>query len=55
MYIEDIVGGRGAGLRTLLIERGPNSLFPNYRESEGRELEKEHIVSDLSQVLERIG
>lgn len=54
MYVEDILGGRGAGVRALLIERGHQSLFPSYRESEGRELDEEHVVSDLRQVLDRI-
>ncbi|MCK6556105.1 HAD-IA family hydrolase [Candidatus Binatia bacterium] len=54
MYLEDIVGGRGAGLRTLLIERGARALFPSFRESEGRALAAETIVNDLEQVIERL-
>ena len=38
MYLEDILGGRGAGVHTLLMERGTRSLFPSFRESEGRDL-----------------
>ncbi|MBI3783811.1 MAG: HAD-IA family hydrolase [Deltaproteobacteria bacterium] len=54
MYLEDIVGGAAAGLNTLLIERGNRALFPNFRESEGRTIESDKIVSDLSQVLQRL-
>jgi putative hydrolase of the HAD superfamily len=54
MYIEDILGGGAAGLRTLLMERGDNSLFPSYRESQGRQLPSEQVVSDLHQVLDRL-
>jgi len=54
MYLEDIVGGRAAGLNTLLIERGAHALFPSFRESEGRPLAATAIVSDLTQVLDRI-
>jgi putative hydrolase of the HAD superfamily len=54
MYIEDILGGSAAGIRTLLMERGANSLFPSYRESEGRTLPGIQVVSDLFDVLERI-
>ncbi len=55
MYLEDIVGGRAVGINTLLMERGKRALFPNYRESEGRSLEPSTVVSDLTEVLERIG
>jgi len=55
MYIEDILGGSAAGIRTLLIERGDNSLFPSYRESEGRQLPREQVVGDLREVLARLG
>ncbi len=54
MYFEDILGGRAAGVQTLLIERGPRALFPSYRESAGRDLDPQLIVSDLTQVLERL-
>jgi putative hydrolase of the HAD superfamily len=54
MYLEDIVGGRAAGINTLLMERGRRALFPNYRESEGRGLEPNVVVSSLTDVLERI-
>jgi putative hydrolase of the HAD superfamily len=54
MYLEDIVGGRAAGLNTLLIERGRHALFPNYRESEGRRIDPGAIVSDLTQILDRL-
>lgn len=54
MYFEDIVGGRAAGVNTLLIERGRRALFPSYRESEGRNIDPRMVVGDLAQVLERI-
>lgn len=54
MYVEDILGGRGAGVHTLLIERGPCSLFPSYRESEGRSLDPADVVGSLHEVLERV-
>ena len=55
MFIEDILGGRAAGLQTLLMERGSRALFPNFRESEGRQIEPDAVVSDLVQVLDRVG
>ncbi len=54
MYLEDVIGGRAVGVRTLMIERGPRALFPNYRESEGRPLEAGSLVTDLSQVLAHV-
>jgi FMN phosphatase YigB (HAD superfamily) len=55
MYLEDIIGGRAAGLNTLLMERGKRALFPNYRESEGRNLEQTAVVNSLTDVLEHLG
>lgn len=54
MYLEDILGGRAAGLNTLLIERGRRSLFPSFRESEGRPIDTGHVVSDLTQLIDRL-
>jgi putative hydrolase of the HAD superfamily len=54
MYIEDVLGGRNAGLHTLLVERGERSLFPSFRESDSRRLQPQGVINDLSQVLERI-
>jgi len=54
MYLEDILGGRAAGIRTLLIERGTRALFPSFRESDGRQLEPEAVVGDLQAVIERL-
>jgi putative hydrolase of the HAD superfamily len=51
MYLEDILGGRAVGINTVLVERGPHSLFPSYRESEGRGLEPEAVISDLRDLL----
>jgi putative hydrolase of the HAD superfamily len=54
MYLEDIVGGRAVGIRTLLMERGKRALFPNYRESAGRDIEAGAVASDLTQVLRQL-
>lgn len=54
MYLEDILGGGAAGIRTLLMERGEHSLFPSYRESQERQLSGEQVVRDLHEVLERL-
>jgi len=54
MYLEDILGGRAAGLTTLLIERGPHAMFPNFRESHGRPIEPNAVVNNLSEVVQRI-
>jgi putative hydrolase of the HAD superfamily len=54
MYVEDIVGGRAAGLHTMLMERGPRALFPSFRESEGRNLPERQIVDGLAAVIERL-
>jgi putative hydrolase of the HAD superfamily len=53
MYLEDIVGGRAAGVNTLLMERGERALFPNFRESEGRGLDPNAVVTNLTDILER--
>jgi HAD superfamily hydrolase (TIGR01549 family) len=55
MYLEDVVGGRAAGLNTLLMERGKRALFPSFRESEGRSIEPRAIVNDLTGVADRLG
>lgn len=55
MYLEDILGGRAVGLNTLLMERGERSLFPSYRESEDRPLEPTAVISDLRELLDRVG
>jgi len=54
MYLEDIVGGRAAGMNTLLMERGTRALFPNYRESQGCDIAASAVASDLRQVLRRL-
>ena len=54
MYLEDIVGGRAAGVNTLLMERGKRALFPNFRESEGRSLDPTAVVDSLTAILERV-
>jgi FMN phosphatase YigB (HAD superfamily) len=54
MYLEDVLGGRAAGIKTLLMERGTRSLFPSYRESEGRGLEPDAVIGDLRAVLLRV-
>ena len=54
MYFEDIVGGRAAGVNTLLMERGRNALFPSFRESDGRGLTAAALVTSLGDVVERL-
>lgn len=54
MYLEDIVGGTAAGVSTLLIERGAQSLFPNFPESHGHPLAPDRVVRDLHDVLRRL-
>jgi HAD superfamily hydrolase (TIGR01549 family) len=54
MYIEDVLGGRSAGLQTLLIERGQRSLFPSFRESCERQLEPESVINDLTELVQRL-
>ena len=54
MYLEDVLGGRALGINTLLMERGARSLFPSYRESEGRGLDPEVVIGDLGAVLARV-
>lgn len=54
MYLEDIIGGRTAGVHTLLMERGQRALFPHFRESVGRALAPETVVTDLTAVLDRV-
>lgn len=54
MYLEDVIGGRAAGINTLLMERGDRSLFPNFRESEGRDVEAHGVITDLSELLDHL-
>lgn len=55
MYVEDMLGGQLAGVLTFLIERGPQALFPSYRESEGRNLPSERVVRNLAEFVDRLG
>ncbi len=54
MYVEDVLGGVTAGLTTFLIDRGPNALFPNFREAEGRNLPPERVVRTLEEFVQRL-
>ena len=49
-----VLGAGALGIRSLLIERGSNAMFPSFRESEGRELPAEAVVQDLRAVLEAL-
>ncbi len=51
MYLEDIVGGGAAGVRTLLMERGERALFPSFRESKERNLDSAQVIEDLHGLL----
>ena len=55
MYLEDILGARNVGVRPFLIDRGVNSLFPNYPEAADHSHEKVEIVRCLGQMLDAIG
>ncbi len=50
MYLEDILGGSAAGFQTLLVERGARSLFPHFRESEGRDLAPQLVINELTEI-----
>lgn len=54
MYIEDVLGGGYVGLTTFLIERGRCALFPNFRESAGRNLPPERVVQSLEEFVLRV-
>lgn len=54
MYLEDIVGGTAAGVPTMLIERGEQSLFPNFPESHGHAIAPDRVVRNLHDVLQRL-
>ena len=55
MYLEDILGARNVGVRPFLIDRGVNSLFPNFPEAADHSPEKVEIVQGLDQMLDAIG
>jgi HAD superfamily hydrolase (TIGR01549 family) len=55
MYLEDILGARNVGVRPFLIDRGANSLFPNYPEAADHSPEEVEIVQGLDPMLDAIG
>jgi HAD superfamily hydrolase (TIGR01549 family) len=55
MYLEDVLGPRRAGVRPLLIDRGPLSMFPNHPESANHAEPSFDIVRDLGEVLPALG
>ena len=55
MYLEDILGARNVGVRPFLIDRGANSLFPNYPEAADHSPEEVEIVHGLDPMLDAIG
>ncbi len=54
MYVEDVLGGRHAGVHTFLIERGKHALFPNHAESEGRNLADLRVLRSLAEFVDRV-
>jgi len=55
MYIEDVLGPQHIGVRALLMERGPRSMFPRFAESERHPGERFEIVRSLDDVLRAVG
>lgn len=51
MYLEDILGARNAGVRAILIDRGPHRMFPNHPEAAGHPAEACEVVRDLLEVV----
>ncbi len=55
MYLEDILGARTAGVRALLMERGPRSMFPSFPESAVQPAGEVEVVRDMGEVLAALG
>jgi len=51
MYVEDMVGARRVGLRSLLMDRGEHGMFPNYSEASGHPPGSLEVVRDLNDVV----
>jgi len=55
MYLEDILGARNVGVRPFLIDRGRDSLFPNFPEAADHSPEEVEIVRGLDPMLDALG
>jgi HAD superfamily hydrolase (TIGR01549 family) len=55
MYLEDILGAGNVGIRPFLIDRGANSLFPNFPEAADHSPDRVEIVQGLDPMLDAIG
>ncbi|MDP3938234.1 MAG: HAD-IA family hydrolase [Deltaproteobacteria bacterium] len=49
-YLEDVVGPRQIGLRGVLIDRGANSLFPNFPQQDHHEDPDLHVIRSLDEL-----
>lgn len=55
MYVEDVLGARNVGVRSLLIERGPQSMFPHHPESADLPSGAAEQIRTLNEVLAAVG
>ncbi len=52
MYLEDVLGARGLGIRPFLMDRGPHGMFPNHPETvEANSGEHVTVVHTMDDVL----
>jgi putative hydrolase of the HAD superfamily len=51
MFVEDVMGARGAGLRPLFMDRGKRGLFPNHPEVSTHEPGSLEVVRNMQDVL----
>ena len=51
MFVEDVMGARCAGLRSLFMDRGERGLFPNHPEAAGHPPGSLEVVRDMHDVL----
>jgi len=54
-YLEDVVGPRQIGLRGILIDRGPHSLFPNYPQQAHHEDPDLEVIYSLEEITSVLG
>jgi hypothetical protein len=51
MFVEDVLGARRLGIRTLLMDRGERGLFPSFPEATGHPPGSVEVVRDLLDVV----
>lgn len=49
-YLEDVIGPRQIGLRGILIDRRPDSLFPNYPQHEHHDDSELRVIRSLEEI-----